>query len=108
MARPLRIEAAGAWFDLTARGNERKPVFRDDADRRHFLQRLGGMSGRFAVSVAAYVCGLAVRELGRLAGGLDDRCVVSALGWFARWLRGDATLTKRIDRLNRHLQNNQT
>jgi REP element-mobilizing transposase RayT len=55
MARPLRIEAADAWVHLTARGNERKPIFRDDADRRQFLDLLGEMSVRFAVRVAAYV-----------------------------------------------------
>ena len=34
MARPLRIERAGAWSHLTARGNERHPIVRDDRDRR--------------------------------------------------------------------------
>jgi len=33
MARPLRIEFAGALYHVTSRGNERKPVYRDDRDR---------------------------------------------------------------------------
>jgi putative transposase len=34
MARPLRLEAEGAVFDVIALGNERKAVFRDDRDRQ--------------------------------------------------------------------------
>jgi putative transposase len=36
MARPLRIEYDGALYHLTSRGNEQKPIFRDDADRKLF------------------------------------------------------------------------
>jgi hypothetical protein len=32
MARPLRIERAGGCYHVTARGNERKNVFRVDAE----------------------------------------------------------------------------
>jgi REP element-mobilizing transposase RayT len=34
MARPLRIEVAGGWYHVTARGNERRHIFRDDRDRQ--------------------------------------------------------------------------
>lgn len=27
MARPLRIEGAGGWYPVTARGNEPRPIF---------------------------------------------------------------------------------
>jgi len=37
MARPLRIEYAGAHYHVTSRGNERKAIFRDDTDREKFL-----------------------------------------------------------------------
>jgi len=40
MARPLRIEYEGALYHLTARGNERQDIFRDDQDREAFLERL--------------------------------------------------------------------
>ncbi len=40
MARPLRIEYPGAVYHVTSRGNEKKPVFKDDADRQNFLNTL--------------------------------------------------------------------
>lgn len=40
MARPIRVQFAGAVYHLTARGNERRPIFRDDHDRRRFLETL--------------------------------------------------------------------
>ncbi|HEY0142457.1 MAG TPA: addiction module toxin RelE, partial [Thermoanaerobaculia bacterium] len=41
MARPLRIEFAGALYHVTSRGNERRAIFRSDRDRRTFLTFLG-------------------------------------------------------------------
>ena len=41
MARPLRLEFAGALYHLTARGNARVDIFVDDADRSLFLDLLG-------------------------------------------------------------------
>lgn len=41
MARPLRLEFAGAFYHLTARGNARADIFMDDHDRRLFLELLG-------------------------------------------------------------------
>lgn len=55
MARPLRIERAGGWYHLTARGNERRPIFRDDRDRRHLCGLVGEVTDRFDVRVLAYV-----------------------------------------------------
>jgi REP element-mobilizing transposase RayT len=40
MARPIRVEFPGALYHVTARGNERRKTFRDDADRRQFLVTL--------------------------------------------------------------------
>ncbi len=37
MARPLRIEYAGAFYHITARGNELKDIFWDDIDRERYL-----------------------------------------------------------------------
>jgi hypothetical protein len=45
MARPLRIEFAGVLYHVTSRGNERKPVYRDDRDRARFLGRLSAVVG---------------------------------------------------------------
>jgi hypothetical protein len=34
MARPLRLEFAGALYHLTSRGNRREMIFESDDDRR--------------------------------------------------------------------------
>jgi REP element-mobilizing transposase RayT len=36
----LRIQFPGAVYHVTVRGNERRLIFRDDADRRRFFDRL--------------------------------------------------------------------
>jgi putative transposase len=46
MSRPLRIEFAGAFYHVTSRGNGRKPIFRDDQDRRAFLEVLHKVNQR--------------------------------------------------------------
>jgi len=55
MARPLRIERPGGRYHVTARGNERKNIFRDDTDRYHFLELLSQLGERFGLRVHAYV-----------------------------------------------------
>jgi putative transposase len=55
MARPLRIEAAGCWYHVTTRGNERRAIFRQDADRRKFLELLAEAAERFELVIHAYV-----------------------------------------------------
>jgi putative transposase len=55
MARPLRIERPGGRYHVTARGNERKAIFRQDADRFHFLELLAELSERFGSKLQAYV-----------------------------------------------------
>ena len=55
MARPLRIERPGGRYHVTARGNERKNIFRDDTDRYHFLELLSELGERFGMRVHAYV-----------------------------------------------------
>lgn len=41
MARPLRLEFAGALYHVTARGNARQKIFLADEDRHGFLDLLG-------------------------------------------------------------------
>jgi REP element-mobilizing transposase RayT len=55
MARPLRIQFPGACYHVTARGNERKPIFRDDRDRERFLERLATVVRRYQLTLHAYV-----------------------------------------------------
>ncbi len=54
MARPLRIEYAGAFYHITARGNERKDIFKSGKDREQFLSYLASASGRYQAVVHAY------------------------------------------------------
>jgi len=55
VARPLRIGLAGGRYHVTARGNERRDIFRDDGDRQRFLELLGHLPERFGVRLHAYV-----------------------------------------------------
>ena len=55
MARSLRIERPGGRYHVTARGNERKPIYRTDGDRVRFLELLAHLTDRFGVRVHAYV-----------------------------------------------------
>jgi REP element-mobilizing transposase RayT len=54
MARPLRIEFPGAVYHVTSRGNERRAIFRDDEDRRRFLEVLDRTVARWRWVVHAY------------------------------------------------------
>jgi len=54
MSRPLRIEYAGAVYHVTSRGNEKKPVFKDDHDREAFLNTLQHVNKRYHWICHAY------------------------------------------------------
>lgn len=54
MARPLRLEFAGALYHVTARGNARQPIYRDDGDRRRFLATVAHTVDRYGWLVHAY------------------------------------------------------
>jgi REP element-mobilizing transposase RayT len=54
MARPLRIEYDGALYHITSRGNERKPIFKDDTDRENFLDTLHKVNKRYNWICHAY------------------------------------------------------
>jgi putative transposase len=55
MSRPLRPEYPGAVWHVTSRGNDRREVFRDDADRERFLSILGRAVELFRWKLHAYV-----------------------------------------------------
>jgi REP element-mobilizing transposase RayT len=54
MVRPLRIIEDGGIYHITARGVERRPIFRDEADRCRFLELLGRLEERYGLSVGGY------------------------------------------------------
>jgi len=55
MARPLRLVFAGGVYHVTARGNERKAIVRDDADRARFVDTLAAMVDCYRVRCHAWV-----------------------------------------------------
>lgn len=54
MARPLRIEYPGAFYHVTARGNEQKDIFRSRSDREKFLSYLESATERYGAVVHCY------------------------------------------------------
>ena len=52
MSRPLRIEYAGAVYHVTSRGNEKKPVFKDDHDREVFLNTLQHVNKQYNLELS--------------------------------------------------------
>ena len=54
MPRGPRLDVADALYHVIARGVERRPIFRDDQDRRDFLRRLAVLSGEEEVRVFAF------------------------------------------------------
>mgnify|MGYP000879398902 FL=1 len=54
MARPLRLEFAGALYHVTSRGDRREDIFLDDDDRVDWLEVLGTVCARFNWVVHAF------------------------------------------------------
>ena len=55
MARPLRVEYAGAAYHVMARGNQGDAIFQDDRDRRRFLETLAEACEKTGWRIHAYV-----------------------------------------------------
>jgi REP element-mobilizing transposase RayT len=55
MARKPRVEYAGAFYHVICRGNQRQVIFRSDADRKYYLERLEDYRQRYGFNVYAYV-----------------------------------------------------
>ena len=54
MARPLRLEFAGALYHITSRGDRRENIYEDDADRRMFMSLLDQVSKSYNWRCHAY------------------------------------------------------
>lgn len=54
MARPLRISYPGAFYHITSRGNEQKPVFKSKKDREKFLEYLESAVKRYDAVIHTY------------------------------------------------------
>ena len=55
MARKPRVEFSGAFYHVICRGNQRQTIFRSDADRKYYLERLEHYRQRYGFKIYAYV-----------------------------------------------------
>lgn len=55
MARPLRIQYPSAVYHVTCRGNERREIFRDDKDRKTFLEILSQSIEIYNIRLYSYI-----------------------------------------------------
>ena len=55
MARPLRLDHSGALWHITARGNERRDIVRDNVDREMFVSLLARCVARFGWRLLSWV-----------------------------------------------------
>ena len=54
MARPIRIEYPGAVYHVICRGNNRQAIYRDDQDRKRYLEKLSQYCQEKKVDLLAY------------------------------------------------------
>lgn len=54
MARPIRIEFAGALYHVTSRGDRQEDIYLDEKDRKNFLAILEQVHKRFNWVIHAY------------------------------------------------------
>ena len=54
MPRKVRVEFEGAVYHVMARGNERRKIYRDDHDRKRFLETVAEAVDRFGLLLHAY------------------------------------------------------
>jgi Delta7-sterol 5-desaturase len=68
MARPLRIQPPGGRYHVTVRGHERRAIFLDGRNRRHFRELLTERLERFESAAAP----TKTSGTGALSGGVGD------------------------------------
>lgn len=55
MARPLRIQYPGAVYHITCRGNARQIIYKDNKDRKAFLEILNESQKIYGIKIYSYV-----------------------------------------------------
>jgi len=86
MARPLRIQAPGLTYHVTARGTGRMAIYRDDRDRRTFLRLLAAIVAPYRLQCLAYC--LMDNHYHLVATTLDanlSRAIKHLNGAYAQW-----------------------
>ena len=54
MARKLRIQYPGAVYDITCRGNARQSIYKDNKDRKGFLEILKESQKIYSIKIYSY------------------------------------------------------
>lgn len=80
MVRPLRIEYSSAVYHITARGNERKPIFRDEYDFQRFIDILKETEEKGSTIIYGYVLaklfdGVHYSAISQIVRGIRKRSV---------------------------------
>ena len=89
MARKLRVQYPGAIYHVMNRGDRREPIFKDDADRKRFLETLAEVCVKTGWQVHAY-CLLANHF--HLVVETPQANLVAGMKWFL------GTYTSRFNR----------
>ncbi len=55
MARQLRLQYDGAFYHVTARGNERRKIYFSEYDYQKFREYLGTAQGKYGYKLHCYV-----------------------------------------------------
>jgi transposase IS200 family protein len=76
MARKLRVEYAGAFYHVICRGNQRQVIFRSDADRKYYMERLEQYRQRYEFRIYAYV--LMSNHVGSTSAGVGQKEVIDS------------------------------
>jgi len=92
MARPLRIEYPGAFYHITARGNEQKDIFRNNKDRERFL----GYLEKAAIYLSHRYSGRPLKEIGK-EFGIGESAVSQAGSRFESDMKASPLLRSRIE-----------
>jgi len=88
MARQVRIEFPGAFYHVMCRGDHQEEIFRDDKDRKRFLETLGEACGKTGWRVHAYVL---MGNQYHLLLETPEANLVAGMQWF------QGTYTKRFN-----------
>lgn len=95
MARPLRIEYAGAAYHVMARCNQGSSVFRADADRKRFVATLDESCEKTGWRIHSYML---VSNHYHLLVETPEGNLVAGM----KWLQGTYTrVTKAVSRMKR-------
>ncbi|MBS1211815.1 MAG: hypothetical protein H6R26_431 [Proteobacteria bacterium] len=96
MARPLRLEYAGALYHVTARGDRREDIFFRDEDRTEFFSVLGEVCERFNWIVHAYC---------QINAGMESFCgtVGGQLGQMSNFPKSASNVAHRLHIFHKHI-----